>query len=410
MYKFQDRATDSIILFWLLLVYSLLPGLAKFLDFRFIFILNIPIILIVFFKTFKLNGLRYTDIPFLIFIGFVIGYIPLSFFFPLNSGEAIFYGIYTFLMPTLGYFIGSAFSVSSILKIYIKICLIHGVIGWILYPYFFFDGYLNHVIDPVLSGSAYLRMTSVSGSLGFSPLMLIGFNIILSSFFISNSKEFKFPVLLLLFFCCCIILSLQRSAWLGGVVSLLLVVFRNLFILKINLIKLFKLMSLFAFSSIFIFFLIKYDLFDLEKLNFFLDRKDSFTSAANERNQMWVNGLSNFYKFPTGVGLGQVGLVPTFIDSKNYYSGVTDGDFIKTLSETGFIGLIFYSFIVLIILIMFFNIHILSIQLFTLFLIIIAFSIQMIGTNISELYFVNYSYWLFVGLFFRSVNFSNGPK
>jgi O-antigen ligase len=404
--KFKDSDKDAKFLFWLFFLYSLLPGIAKFLGLRALFLLNLPIILFVLFRTFKLEKIKYFDVPFIIFFIFVILYIPLSFFYPLNSVEAIFYGIYTFLIPTLGYFVAKAFSMENIFKILIKICFFHAIIGVVFYPHFFIENYLSQIIDPILDGSAYLRMSSVSGSLGFSPLMLIGFNVLLVYNFNPQSEYIKSNLLYLIIFLICLILSLQRSAWLGAIISVLLVLIRQILKLKFNFFKIFLiLLPLIFFFSVTI-LLLNSDLLDVPQIDFFSERKESFTGAADERSEMWASGFRNFINFPLGVGLGQIGLVPTFIDSKNYYSGVTDGDYIKILSETGFISILFFAFLFLSLFYTLLNIHKISNRLFALLLIIVGFSIQMIGTNISELYFVNYTYWLFLGSFFHSFRLS----
>lgn len=404
---FENSNKDSKILFWLFLIYSLLPGLAKFLGIRALFSLNVLIILIVFIRTFKLEKIKYLDLPFLIFFVCVILFIPFTFFYPLNSSEAIFYGIYTFLIPTLGYFVAKVFSIENIFRIFIKICFIHAIIGLVFYPHFFIENYLAKIIDPILEGSAYLRMTSVSGSLGFSPLMLIGFNILLVNNFNSQSQNFKSNFLYFILFFVCLILSLQRSAWLGAISSVLLILFRQILRFKIKAHKIFLILSLLIFICTFAILFFKSEVFDIQQIEFLFERKESFTSAATERSEMWKGGFRNFVNFPLGVGLGQIGLVPTFIDSKNYYSGVTDGDYIKILSETGFVAILFYSFLALILTYALININKMSNQLFGLFLIVVGFSLQMLGTNISELYFVNFTYWLFVGAFFNSFKISN---
>jgi O-antigen ligase len=249
-------------------------------------------------------------------------------------------------------------------------------------------------------------MSSVSGSLGFSPLMLIGFNVLLVYNFNPQSEYIKSNLLYLIIFLICLILSLQRSAWLGAIISVLLVLIRQILKLKFNFFKIFLiLLPLIFFFSVTI-LLLNSDLLDVPQIDFFSERKESFTGAADERSEMWASGFRNFINFPLGVGLGQIGLVPTFIDSKNYYSGVTDGDYIKILSETGFISILFFAFLFLSLFYTLLNIHKISNRLFALLLIIVGFSIQMIGTNISELYFVNYTYWLFLGSFFHSFRLS----
>ena len=406
--KFENSDKDSKILFELFFVYSILPGIAKFLEIRTIFLLNVPIIILVLIRTFYLKNIKYFDLPFIIFLIFIIAFIPISFFYPLNSTEATFYGIYTFLIPTFGYFVAKVFSIENIFKVFIKICIVHSIIGIVFYPYFFVENYFPRIINPILEGSAYLRMTSVSGSLGFSPLMLIGFNILLVNLFNSRSQYLKSNLFYFILFFISLLLSLQRSAWLGAIVSILLILIRQILRRKINFFKIF----LFTSSLIFIFtiLIINIDLLDIPQIDFLFERKESFTGAAVERSEMWTKGFQNFINFPLGVGLGQIGLVPTFIDSKNYYSGVTDGDYIKIISETGFVSMLFFTFLALFLSFAIFNIIKLTNHLFALILIIVGFSIQMIGTNISELYFVNYSYWLFLGVFFHSFTLSNAKK
>ena len=134
-----------------------------------------------------------------------------------------------------------------------------------------------------------------------------------------------------------------------------------------------------------------------------LARFTSIGEASSERDGQWISGIENFISYPLGTGVGQVGHVAVrYEEATSVYKGVPDGDYFRLLSEYGFVGGLFYLFIILSVFLSF--IYIKRIDKIFIVTLIAGNLIQMIGSNISEFYFTNFIYWIIFGYYFSFLN------
>ena len=385
-----------IIDFILLLIYSLLPGFAKIFNTQELFLLNLPIILILIFKNKNKLYLKKTDLLFLFFFIYIILNTIFIFFSPFTNRTGLYMGIFMYLIPFVGFFYSRLLEFDIFCKIIIRIILVHCFIGILMYPAFGFGKLFENIFQKLHDGVFYGRMSSVSGSLGLGNLLLVGFII---SYHLYNESRF---LLILITFC--LLLTLQRSAWLGVLFTIILSTILNY--KNIGIKKVFNSFLLLCLLLISI-----NNLGENSDYDFLFSRFSEFgQSAASERSEMWIGGINNFFIFPYGAGIGQVGQISArYAFNPNLYS-VPDGDFIRIISETGIVGLFFYFFIFLLIIFSLFflksnkskNVIIISIM--------IGYVIQMIGSNITEFYFTNFLYWIFIGYFFQMFKFELNKK
>ena len=219
--------------FWLLLIYSLLPGIYKIANNQLLMLGSIPIIIILFsFSKRNIKSYKY-DVPFLFFIFYIVFQSIFWFFFPITNKIGLMMGIYMNIIPMTGYFISKSINIDAFSKGMLKVVLIHCIIGIILYPVFGIADRSLPIVNALREGVAIGRMASVSGSLGFGNLLMIGFII---SFF--TDKRYLLPI------GACLILSLQRSAWVGGLFAIFLYLFS--LIKRGNLFKTFTSVAVFA--------------------------------------------------------------------------------------------------------------------------------------------------------------------
>ncbi|MDI3501207.1 MAG: hypothetical protein PWP22_978 [Thermoanaerobacter sp.] len=139
-------------------------------------------------------------------------------------------------------------------------------------------------------------------------------------------------------------------------------------------------------------------------IDFLLERFVSLIKgeAIEERSSLWRNGLNNFLSIPSGTGLGTVGQVRRILNLENDYLPVLDGDYFRILSETGIILIPFYIRFFIYLVLRGFYLYKMSINRLTVYLSLLGLSINMIGSNTTEFYFVNFIYWLMMGYFWDS--------
>lgn len=372
--------------FWLLLIYSLLPGIYKIVDNQLLMLGSIPII-IIFFSLSKGNIRIYKyDALFLFFIFYIILQSIFWFFFPITNKIGLMMGIFMNVIPMTGFLISKSINIDAFSKAMLKVVLIHCVIGIILYPVFGITNNSLFIVKTLREGVAIGRMSSVSGSLGFGNLLMVGFII---SFF--TDRRYLLPI------GACLVLSLQRSAWLGGLFVILLYLFS--LIKRGNLLKTLKFVTIFTGIGLIIFFITS-NYIDID-FGYLIARFNSADSAGSERFGQWTNGLNNFKNFPLGTGVGQVGqFASRYDEAQSIFNKVPDGDYFRILSEYGIVGFLFYLYIVTA---FFFSVFFINLKLKNNLLILSLIGgelIQMIGSNISEFYFTNFIYWMIFGYFF----------
>lgn len=371
----------------LLLLYSLLPGLAKIFDQQAFFLVNLPIIAFLFLKHKKNIIIRKVDVVFYVFFFYIIVQSLISFFLPYVNQMGLYMGIFMYLIPFTGFFYSRLVEFDVFIDVVIKIVIIHCLFGVVLYPAFGLTDFLGIYYEKLHDGVAFGRMSSVSGSLGFANLMFVGFVLV----YHTKGKWYLGIVGL------CLIMSLQRSAWLASLFAIMIATiinFRSIGIKKVALFGAFITLGILLLTTI----------ASNEDFDILFSRFSEFgQEAASERSEQWVGGFNNFLTFPQGAGVGQAGQISARYESNPILYIVPDGDFLRVLSEVGFVGLLFYSFVLIL---LFYSLTTLKVNQkskVVIISLIFGYSIQMIGSNITEFYFTNFIYWVFVGYFFNLI-------
>ncbi|WP_044365144.1 O-antigen ligase family protein [Vibrio fluvialis] len=376
----------------LLLLYSLLPGLSKIFDSSIFFALNLLIILILFYRgsydKLNINRLAFSAV----FLMLLIFQIFVSFISNSNfMFESFYSSFYIWIIPILGIYLADIYDKDELCKAMVKVSIVHSLIGFVIYGFFPLPSFLQFYANKLLEGVAYFRMSSVAGSLIFSSIVSCGFNchiyLMHEKVKSSNINYLDWITLVLLFLA--VLLSLQRSAWIAILPALLLFTLSNkkVFIfISIISVPIFTLISWFVFNN---------DFYYTRLMTLF----SSDYNPVDERFGIWLNGIEQFSNNIFGLGIGQSGqfAYKAGVSIKHY---ITDGDYIKIVSEGGLIFLFFYLLISLNVIRVFFKKikYDLLGSSFLLF-IVTGFYLQMIGSNISEYYFVNFVFWVFIGVF-----------
>jgi hypothetical protein len=390
--QFQSSKKEKIIYsldFNLLLLYSLIPGIYKIIGNQLFMLLNIPIIALLllpneskdreYFKKF--------DIIFFLFLFYIFILNIIQYFNPVTNKTALLMGIFLDALPMTGYFYSRKIKIEKFIHVLIIIAAIHCLIGIILYPPFNLNKILGNVSIILLEGVAIGRMSSVSGSLGFGELMMLGF---ISALFY---KKKYLPLLLI-----GVIFSMQRSAWLGSFIGVIFLLFIAM--------KQFEGSLLIKILFSIIIFIIGFNLIikiSNVDISFISYRFNNISNAQNERSSQWINGIQNFAQMPIGTGSGQVGQIATRYEKGNYRI-VADGDYFRILSEYGLGGLLFYIFLISSLLLIILKSKFNEINLQCITALMGGIFIQMVGSNISEFYFNNFIYWTIIGYYFTYIN------
>ncbi len=382
----------------LLLIYSLLPGLAKIMGNQLPFVLNIPILIILFLTNQKKVQWRSIDnyIWYFIIYAIFISFISLA-FLPSQS-LTLFMGIYMYLIPITGYFFAYLIDFDQMVKSIKVVALVHIAFGILIYPVTPYYPYIAGFAEIFRTGVFGERMCSVSGSLGFSSLMLICFATL---FF--NNKSIKDTILLILV-TIGLVFAQQRGAWLGGVIILFLNFVEKIKTghLKIKEMTIVRGLVMLILGGV----LIGAGVFKIESL---VERYENQfgKQAVDERQNQWDAGFENLVEYPLGVGVGQVGQVSR-VAGWSVFKICADGDYPRIFSEIGILGLLFYLFLFVMAGLLFiyskFNISAVK----TGFFVFIGLSMQMIGSNVTEFFFVNFLYWMFIGYMFSNIRTENG--
>ena len=378
----------GVIDFFLLLIYSLSPGIYKILGNQMFMLLSIPIIILLILKPGIKIRFYKLDLLFFFFIFYIVSLNLIQLLQPQTNRTALFMGIFLDMIPMAGFIYSRKLPFDLFAKILIPIGIVHLIIGIFLYPLFGINAILGDISTILLDGVAFGRMSSVSGSLGFAVLMFLT---CISALYY-NRKIFFFLLL-------GVICAAQRSGWLAclwGCFFYALINFKkNNYSFIRNLI-----MSIIVFVGI-ITFTINKTGFDT---SFFSQRFEDIGSATNERDEQWLAGINNILKMPIGAGSGQVGQVAARYESSEYMI-VSDGDYFRVLSEFGLGGGMFYFALLFLVLLSIINVKSsYSKQRCCLLSLMGGQCIQMIGSNITEFFFTNFLYWILVGYIFTELN------
>lgn len=370
-------------LLFLFLLYSFLPGIYKIMGNQLLLLLNISVIVVLFFRYATKLRLFICDKFFLLYLTYIVLQTLVWSVMPFPNKTALFTGVYLSILPMVGFFLSRFISFYDFVRIVMIVSFFHGVVGILQYPLFGFSIFPSSFSELLLDGVMAGRMSSVSGSLGFGCMLTTA---AMCAFYLKKRT-------LLFFFLICIVFSLQRSAWLATVTGVLLYIVYEM--RKRGAHGMFKYLGIIIFIVIVLIFFVGSFSSDL---NLLIDKFDSIGSAIEERDGLWLAGIENFKSFPLGTGVGQVGQVARFESSS--FMSVPDGDYFRILSEFGVVAVFFYLLLFFSILFLVIRHSLLSREELCVLSIVIGFSIQMIGSNITEFYYNNFIYWISIGYFF----------
>jgi O-antigen ligase len=382
----------------LLAIYSLLPAISKISGSPILYTFYIPILLLSYY-VFRKSKLKLTsaDIPFLIMFFIIILYIPVSLFIlHTASYTSILYGSIMFLIPMTGYFLSRIIPLNIFIKSVIIIGGMHSMLAILFYGFFPLPSFLTSIAYTITEGTMAFRMSSVSGSLGLAALMSVAFSFAMTRLFFIKSKSI---IILALIFCIVIIMTMQRSAWLGASLSIILLLYytlRNRNIIKSN-VYIFLILLLFGVIGL-------GSLIDLNTLDFLIERLDSLVQgdAVSERSATWTGGINNFFNIPSGVGIGTLGQAARVGGLPSEYNRVLDGDYFRILSELGLVALVFYFVLFFRLFFRLFKVRKIAPDELAIYLALIVLSVNMLGSNTTEFYFINFIYWVCVGFLFQT--------
>ncbi len=183
-----------------------------------------------------------------------------------------------------------------------------------------------------------------------------------------------------------------RGAWVAGFVSLCYYLYMSKSIkLKISS----KLLRFIIFIVLIILFCLpllgKY--FNSENFVQVGRRFSNLFNASGERESQWLNGINIFLEHPLGVGYGL--LTHKGINS-NFGFIVADGNYFRILGELGIIG-----FILFLILLIYSIIIAHRKKYYIVTALLLIYSIQAVGTNVFDIAYTSYLFWLLIGLSFN---------
>lgn len=379
-------------LFLLLLVYSLLPGVAKALDHNAIFAANILVILALLHGMHSFSWTRW-DRPLLLFAAWTLLYVPLAYLVvPGVDARLLVLGAYLFLVPMTGFLVAKGYRFSTFTKALAAVGLSHVFLGFLTYGFL----PLPEWVQSIREGTMAFRMASVSGSLAFSALAVLTFVALIGLAAQQPRRVCKSLLLLLATVTfVAVVLSLQRGAWLAvGAALGALALARDGTTSRLALRVTVLLAALVAVT-----WPVSSSLLDSSiitaRLESLLDTR-SEEGAIGERSAMWQASLGHVISAPLGLGLGQVGQANRIADREGAYSLVVDGDYFKIAAETGIPGILLLLYLLACLGLSFRAAPIASPSGVATSA-LVALLIQMTGTNVSELYFVNFLLWALCG-------------
>ena len=373
-----------------LLIYSLLPGISKLLDSRIIFLANAPIILYIVARS-KLV----ISVPTIVaglYIFFSLAQTLVLILFGAGDATSALTASYMYLLPILGIYSATSWSAEEFLLAVLRVAVVHAVLGILLYNIIPLPGPLADAAFKLKEGVFQFRMASVSGSIVFGILMVAG--LICACYFERKTgKPLYFGVVLLLYLC--VILSQQRSAW--GVSTLFMGwhFARSIkSIIKVGLVSVIAFLALNVLLGE-----------QIPELGAFFDQRIAATlgqggsdsgNIVTERSHMWTNAIAVFSQNPMGIGIGQGGWI-AYTQDVNQEIVVTDGDYFHILLESGIYGLVCYALLISVIY-RIFLVRQAPMHLKYLACIPVGATLQMVGSNLTELYFTNFLLWASIGL------------
>ena len=213
---------------------------------------------------------------------------------------------------------------------------------------------------------------------------------VLSLFILTKKTRFIFTTI----FAVGCIMSMQRGAWISMLLGIIFYIFMTN---KINL-KRFRInrtlfIVLLVSITVIVYVIIKIQQEWASEFEFFdiiTRRFNKIGGAADERSAQWLGVIQSSTRNLFGTGLGT-------LSHKGVDFGFPlvcpDGNYMRILGDTGFIGLILFLLL-----------NILSLnntynkKEWPLFVVIIIYMIQAIGTNVFDLFYSSFIYWYVLGL------------
>lgn len=398
--------------FILLFFYSISPGISKVFNSGFFYSLGLlfAILFVVLAprdlllnKSLQLNGSFAKNIFISLIIVFLLSNL-IGIIFGEYSYRASIIGIGTFFVPfCLGYVL-SGRNAYFVFKLIAMVGLVNCLIAFVIYPPIqsIFPAIINDYSIAILEGNAAFRLSSVSGSLAFGTLTLISLVSWMHLYDLKKTvylsvTELRYHWIFLGIIVLSALLSLQRSAWLGVSIYFLLRYIHKfpiriilaLFVTSVSLGLFPSLLTSIGFENSDIFHELLVERFK----SMFFSEGDS---AVGERAGQWLYVIDNLFSYPLGVGFGQAGQATRIADIESDLNAIVDGDYFRILSEFGLLSLPLVFLIILGPLRIFFiRIKSNSSKFFSksISLLLFLISIQLIGTNVTEMYFVNTCFW-----------------
>jgi len=315
---------------------------------------------------------------------------PLSAGFIYSNISLVLTFISFLLIPQIGFFlIGSVLSKSElyIKKVYMIIGRIHfftflsGIVLFFWRPDFYIN-YLYVVQSKFYEVETWFYPRLVSYLDTSMILGIVGtFSFVLIYYFETRSR-FKYFMLLIVVIG--ILMTLSRGAWLSLMVSIIFIAMKEL--KQLNFRPIF-----FGFITLTIFFftLVIND-YNISILSDFTNRLENIGGTVSERSEQWENIVNQINQYPYGFGLGL-----TSHKSQGFEHTVPDGNYFRILGDTGILGLFVF------ILFFLYAIYQAWIKSYPTLIILVAFFIQAIGTNVFDLYYAGYYFWFFLGITFN---------
>lgn len=301
------------------------------------------------------------------------------------------------LIPMLMYGIGKA-SISNeknnpVIKALIYSNIVIVLVGFIIY---FVPGIAARVgMDSMITagisatGKGY-RFGSYLGSLELGSICAISIPLVLMHEF--NNKFIKYATLFM--FAVALLMTMQRGAWIVGVVGIISCAIISAVLNKKGL----KVIIGYSFlgliiAGILVFFVEHYmSAGFLQHLQIRLMGLN-VNSMSTGRTEQVADAMALFFKYPLGFGLGAAGN-----KASSYQMGVIpDGNLVRILVETGIFGMI--TFLAL-------NIKAivrgLSHKYYYMVLILVLFLAHSIGSNVLDFYYGSFIYWYILGFLNRT--------
>lgn len=330
-------------------------------------------------------------------------------YFLQNNISLLLYGISFILLPQLLFFNLGRIIPNSKISICIKFLLkcnlflvLIGIYFYIAQPQIYIKFIERALSDQFTVYGFSPRLVSYLGD-SMSIGVICSASSILSLFFFSNKEKIVYTFV----FAIGCIMSMQRGAWISMAFGTFLYIFVTH---QIKLTKFIITRKLFYFililTALIIYLIYKIQAEWAGDIKFFeiiIQRFDRIGGGADERSSLWIGVIKSSIHNIFGSGLGTLSH-----KGVNYGFPLTcpDGNYFRILGDIGFIGLLLFLLM-----------NFLSLKNtynkkeWPLFIVLIIFLMQAIGTNVFDLFYSSFIYWFILGLSNRKkIIIWNHPK